>query len=101
MEKNDLSLLAAGNGDLQPAFVYGTLMKGERAEHLLAEATSIRSVNRWWKCWMNTRKRVLCTIARPLLYGWVITPFRLKPTYTKRMFPGVLLCGKPGTTELE
>lgn len=41
MEKNDLSLLAAGNGDLQPAFVYGTLMKGERAEHLLAEATYI------------------------------------------------------------
>ena len=26
------------NGQLSPAFVYGTLMKGERAEHLLAEA---------------------------------------------------------------
>ena len=41
MEKNDLSLLIADSGDLQPAFVYGTLMKGERAEHLLAEATYV------------------------------------------------------------
>lgn len=44
MEKDNISitqLLTAGNGNLRPAFVYGTLMKGERAEHLLAEATYV------------------------------------------------------------
>ena len=33
--------MAVGNGNDRPAFVYGTLMKGERAEHLLQEATYV------------------------------------------------------------
>ena len=37
MEKNHVS----DQKDIRPAFVYGTLMKGERAEHLLAEASYV------------------------------------------------------------
>ena len=34
-------MMTTGNGNDRPAFVYGTLMKGERAEHLLQEATYV------------------------------------------------------------
>ena len=41
MEKKNEQILSASNGNHRPAFVYGTLMKGERAEHLLAEASFV------------------------------------------------------------
>lgn len=34
-------MIADGNGNDRPTFVYGTLMKGERAAHLLQEATYV------------------------------------------------------------
>ena len=43
MEKNTIieALTAAEGKNHRPAFVYGTLMKGERAEHLLDDATYV------------------------------------------------------------
>ena len=44
MENSKISIeqVVASNGkNNRPAFVYGTLMRGERAEHLLSEATYI------------------------------------------------------------
>ena len=43
MEKNTIieALIAADSKNHRPAFVYGTLMKGERAEHLLDDATYV------------------------------------------------------------